>query len=208
MNTAEVELVLRNEIDQDQSFITLDLYSEEKPLGREDAGPQCITESQVTIGLPTINALPHSQHVDRGGWDYYSLYQPFTLHRLEGERNYQSLVFQVTVDNPSVIAADLFPKDVNVELHIENRLSVTSQLKFSCKNIVEVGAGAEIETKKGYINLIPIIIAYGEGEREFYWEYETWKEQPVFPGVKQAAVILAFHTEPQLSPEWSLTRPS
>ena len=66
MDTAEVELVLRNEIDQDQSFITLDLYSEEEPLGREDAGPQRITESQVTIGLPTINALPHSQHGTEG----------------------------------------------------------------------------------------------------------------------------------------------
>ena len=31
---------------------------------------------------------------------------------------------------------------------------------------------------------------YAKGQQQFYWEYKQFREQPVFPGDKQAVVVL------------------
>jgi hypothetical protein len=183
------DVVLREDIDQEQAVATLDLYSEEKSLGTEGPLLQRITESQITIGLHEVEVVSSQPDQGTTSWDYYSVYQPFTLHRLTGERYYESAVFQVTIDNPSVTAADLFPKNVIMELKIERRVSITPQLKFSYK-IVEASAGGEVGTSISYVSLLPVITSYGEGERQFYWEYKAHQEQSVLPGTKQAAVVL------------------
>lgn len=189
MFSIAAEFILLQDIKEEQVLTTLDLYSEEKQLGTGEGGLQRITESQVTIGQPEIEFVPQTQRTDGDIWDYYGLYQPFTLHRLEGERYCQLLVFQITMNDVLVKAIDLFPKNVTMKLDIEDRIAVTPQLKFSFK-VIEAGGEVEREIKKQYTTLIPIITVYGEGEREFYWEYKAGEEQPVFTGVKQAAVVL------------------
>jgi hypothetical protein len=182
-------LVLQSTIKPDRELQTIDLYSEEKSLG--SGGLQRVMEGKVTIGKPTIKYIPWKQpaHVPVK-WDYYSVDTPFTLHRLDGERYYELAVFQVTLKEPSCIANDLFPTDIiTAETKVKKTLSISSDFKFSFKPI-EVELGGKEEHSLEYIVLMPLVTPFGKGEKQFYWEYKEFKEQHVFPGVKQAAFIL------------------
>jgi hypothetical protein len=177
-------LVLRDRIDEQDTLVTLDLYHEEKSLG----GPllQRITDGSLSVGRPSVKALTGSR-ADK--WVYYVVNQPFTLHRLEGGRYYESAVFQVTLDDPEITAEDLFPKNVTTELKLDEKLSVTPAVKAGFK-FGEASISAGVEKTKSYLTLLPLITAYGVGEREFYWEYKAPEKQPLLPGAKQAAIIL------------------
>jgi len=183
------ELVLQSTIEPDRELKTIDLYSEENSLG--SGSLQRIMEGEITIGKPTIKYIPSKQPVHGPvKWDYYSVDTPFTLHRLEGERYYELAVFQVTLKEPSSIANDLFPTDIiTVETKVKKTLSISSDFKFSFKAI-EADFGGKGEDSLEYIVLTPLVTPFGKGEKQFYWEHKEFKEQHVFPGVKQAAVIL------------------
>ncbi len=183
------EVMLQGKIEPDQVLKTVDLYSEEKSLGAA-GGLQRIMEGEVTIGIPVIgHALRNQREPSPIRWDYYSISLPFTLHRLDGNRYYESAVFQVTLDNSTITAADLFPTDITAETKIEKRLSISPELKISFKQAEAVMKG-EVESSREYIILAPRITAFGKGQRQFYWEYKEFREQPVFPGDKQAVVVL------------------
>lgn len=183
------ELVLQSTIEPDREMKTIDLYSEENSLG--NGGLQRIMEGKITIGEPTIKYIPRKQPTQGPvKWDYYSINTPFTLHRLDGNRYYELAVFQVTLKEPLSIANDLFPKDIiTVETRIKKALSISSDFKFSFK-VIEAGLGGKGEGSLEYIVLTPLITPFGKGEKQFYWEHKEFNEQHVFPGVKQAAVIL------------------
>jgi len=183
------ELVLQSTIEQDRELKTIDLYSEENSLG--SGGLQRIMEGKITIGKPTIKYIPWKQPAHRPvKWDYYSVDTPFTLHRLDGERYYELAVFQVTLKELSSIAHDLFPTDtITVKTKVKKTLSISSDFKFSFKAI-EADLGGKEEDSFEYIVLTPLVTPFGKGEKQFYWEHKEFKEQHVFPGVKQAAIIL------------------
>jgi len=183
------ELVLQSTIEPDRVLKTIDLYSEENPLG--SGSLQRIMEGEVTIGKPTIKYIQQEKSVHRlVNWDYYSVDAPFTLHRLDGDRYYERAVFQITLKEPSSIAYDLFPTDIiTVETKVKKALSISSDFKFSIKAI-EANFEGKGEDSLEYIVLTPLVTSFGKGENQFYWEYKEFKEQHVFPGVKQAAIIL------------------
>lgn len=183
------ELILRQDIEPDSVLKTIDLYSEENSLG--SGGLQRIMEGKVTIGKPMIKNIPLKQSAQGVvKWDYYIVDTPFTLHRLDGERYYELAVFQVTLKEASSIAKDLFPRDIiTVKTKIKKSLSISSDLKFSFKAI-ETGLGEKKEDSLEYIILTPLLTPFGKGESQFYWEYKEFNEQHVFPGIKQAAIIL------------------
>ncbi len=183
------EVMLQQKIEPDQVLKTVDLYSEENSLGASK-GLQRIMTGEVTIGNPVVEKALRSQNTaDSVHWDYYSISLPFTLHRLEGNRYYESAVFQVTLDNSKITAADLFPTDITIETRIEKKLSLSSEFKLSFKQ-VDAGLNAGEELSREYIVLAPCITAFGKGQQQFYWEYKKFREQPVFPGDKQAVVVL------------------
>ncbi len=183
------ELVLQSTIEPDRVLKAVDLYSEENSLG--SGSLQRIMEGEVTIGKPTIKYIPQEQSAHGSvKWDYYSVDAPFTLHRLDGNRYYERAVFQVTLMEPSSIAYDLFPTDIiTAETKVKKALSISSDFKFSFKAI-EATIGGKEEDSFEYIVLTPLVTPFGKGEKQFYWEYKEFKEQPVFPGIKQAAIIL------------------
>lgn len=189
-NEPDICIELHDAIEQNSVLTTLDLYSEEKLLRDEGPGLQRITRSRVTVGKTIIKDLGYIYSEAGEDWAYYSVYQPFTLHRIEGDCRYFSVVFQITLDDPSLIAVDLFPKEVMQELHVETKLSVTPNIKFNFNKVAEVDIGGHTETDKTFITLVPQILAYGEGEREFYWEYTPGTNRSVYSGTKQAVVLL------------------
>jgi hypothetical protein len=179
------ELVLRGEIGEQDALTTLDLFHEEKVLGPPLL--QRITDGTLTVGRPRISRIASTRH--EGDWAWYIIDQPFTLHRLEGERYYESAVFQVTLDNPAITAEDLFPKDVTTEIKIDSKLTITPSVKAGFK-FGEASLSAGFEKTKSVVTLLPLIAAFGIGEREFYWEYKAPESQPLAAGTKQAAMIL------------------
>jgi hypothetical protein len=63
--------------------------------------------------------------------------QPFTLQQLEGDRYYESVVFQVTLDNPSITAEDLYPKDVTTPLTVLNKFTFNPSVNsLWCKELI------------------------------------------------------------------------
>ncbi|MCO5382629.1 MAG: hypothetical protein NHB15_11470 [Methanosarcina barkeri] len=185
------EFILQDKINSDQVWKTVDLYSEEKSLGSE-ASLQRIMEGSVTIGNPVICSILRNQgETGATFWDYYIVSLPFTLHRLDGNRYYKFSIFQVTLDNPIITATDLFPQDITTETKIEKRFSISPKLQISFNKIakgdMKIGG---IESSKEYITLAPLITAFGRGQRQFYWEYKEFREQPVLPGDKQAVALL------------------
>lgn len=189
MAEATSELVLQATIEPDRKMKTIELYSEEHSLGSGDL--QQIMEGKITIGNPTIKYITSKQPArEQVQWDYYTVDIPFTLHRLDGNRYYELAVFQITLKEPSSSANDLFPANiVTVETRVKKTLSISSDFKFGFKAI-EAGLGGKGEGSLEYIVLTPLVTPFGKGEKLFYWEHKEFKEQHVFPGVKQAAVIL------------------
>ena len=183
------EVLLQGGIEPDQVLKTVDLYSEEKSLGASK-GLQRIMTGEVTIGMPVVEkVLRNHGKADSVHWDYYSISLPFTLHRLEGNRYYESAIFQVTLNDSQITATALFPTDITAETKIEKKLSLSPEFKISYRQ-AEAGINAEKESSKEYIVLAPCITAFGKGQQQFYWEYKQFREQPVFPGDKQAVVVL------------------
>jgi len=184
------ELVLQSTIEPDRELKTLELYSEEHALGSGNV--QRVMEGKITIGKPMIKHIPWKQPAQGPmKWDYYSVDTPFTLHRLDGERYYELVVFQITLKEPASIANDLFPTDIiTVQTKVKKTITVSSDFKFSFKAIEADLGGKKEEDSLEYILLTPLVTPFGKGENQFYWEHKEFKEQHVFPGVKQAAIIL------------------
>ena len=182
------ELVLQSEITPDRTLKTVSLYSEENALGSER---QRIREGEISIGSPVINQIQlEESEGELSRWNYYTIDIPFTLHRLDEQRHYDLVVFQITLGEASSIARDIFPREVvTAETKIKKSLSISSDLKFSFQPI-ETSFGSKEEDSLEYIVLKPLLTPFGKGERQFYWEYKKFNEQSVLPGVKQAAFIL------------------
>lgn len=145
----------------------------------------------ITIGTPLISHIPQNQKESESiNWDYYCISLPFTLHRLDGNRYYESLVFQVTLSDPRITAVDLFPQNITAKTGIENKLSISPELKIAYKQVkMDIGGKAK-SSKENIITLEPRITAFGKGQHQFYWEYKELCEQPSLPGSKQAIVLL------------------
>lgn len=183
------DLVLQSSLEPDSGLTSLDLYSEEATLGGTRL--QRIVEGKITIGQPRVRFLSSSQPVlGKIEWDYYSVYIPYTLHRLDGDRHYEVVVFQVTLKGPRSIAYDIFPSDsIKAETKVRKNLSYSADMKFNIKAF-EVGAGTTTQDTNEYVLFTPLFTSFGKGESQFYWEHKGFKGQAVATGIKHAAIVL------------------
>jgi hypothetical protein len=182
-------LVLQSTMESDGAVKTIDLYSEEPSLG--SGGMQRIVEGRVSTGNPRVKYLASSlPEKGKIKWDYYGIDIPFTLHRLDGERYYEVVLFRVTLKDMRSIAYDIFPSDsIKSTTKVKKNVSFTADMKFNLK-AMEANTGANIADSSEYIVLTPVLTPFGKGENQFYWEHKGFNGQPVTPGVKQAAVVL------------------
>lgn len=184
------EVLLQDSLDPQEALKTLDLYSEESSLGPDGTRLQRVMEGEITVGIPVLDRTRVGRPKNEPqGWEYYSLSLPFTLHRLDGNRYYETAVFQVTMDDAEITAEDLFPSEITTKITVERKLSVLPEVKLGFK-VAEGKVGMGTERNTNYVVLEPYITAFGKGQRQFYWEYRKWQDQPVHPGDKQAVVIL------------------
>lgn len=120
--------------------------------------------------------------------DLYLIWLPFTLHKIPGTGHYEEITFQIHIEDRQTTAFDLFPRHITNT--VEKDLVATVSPDFTITPIGETG-NQQIERCFRFIDLHPIITAFGEGETFFYWLYEASSEQKgVVPGTKHALFVL------------------
>lgn len=181
------EPITENEVDT-----TLDLYSEEKPMA-PDLPLKRLFESEVTLGKHHIYLPPGTDKIASSEpmadsdpkWDFYLIHIPFTLHPPPGDKHYQDLKFVIRLENDKATAFKLFPTNVVVEEDKEKTIDLS--LAFESRGAEgKVGYGYQVTFK----DLKPILMAFGEGENLFYWEYTSQQGHYVLPGAKRVLIIL------------------
>lgn len=193
--TNATQLVLdETPLDQGQEGnITLDVYSEEAALGPE-ISPILLKEGKITYPSPKewyIENISGKQtaspvKVDRNKWDLYFISIPFTIHATPANRYYKKVTFHMALDDESVTALDLYPKDINFKEEMEKVMGFSPEGKFKG---VDLKLGSYTTTVK-FTRLRPAISAFGEGESSFYWIYSSFQGEGVVPGTKHALIIL------------------
>jgi hypothetical protein len=191
MSKAE-DLILGDQpLPESEILVTLDLFSEEKPLGPELL-PKKVKEAEVSIGkwhiffLPPVKSIASKPTPDRSMWDLYFVCIPFTLHEPPGDAHYQRVKFEIELYNEDATAFSLLPKNVTSKEEVTKTYVLSPQFNF--KGIG--GKVGDISYQIRFERLQPIINAFGEGESRFYWIYTSPKGQEVFPGTKHALIIL------------------
>jgi hypothetical protein len=116
------------------------------------------------------------------------------VHPPEGERRYKWVEFQVTLDQPDMLAYDLFPHDITREEKAESIIAVSPQFKFLSKLVTGTEAGVEVdgkfERKLSQSIMQPIISAFGAGEQKFYWKFDAPENQNLIPGSRHVFAVL------------------
>lgn len=190
------ELILNEEpiVANDAKLHSIELYSEEQPLGERSLPSVPIKEGTITYMDGIIqylspgkqSHLQWSLNNDKGKWDMYFIRFPFTLHATPENRYYKEVVFYISISDKSVTAYDLFPKDITSKEEVNKSVVIAPEGKFKD---VELSLGSYNTTVK-FTRLQPEISAFGVGENKFYWRYSSLGGSGVLPGSKHALIIL------------------
>ncbi len=200
MSMAKTLVLGDDALEQSEIQTTLDLYSEEVPMG-PDLPPKKLAEAEVSIGKNYIYSLSKAEvsrsseptiHQDSNPeWEYYLVYIPFTLHPPPGNKYYQDLSFLIELSNKDATAFDLLPISVTVEEDVKTTYLLSSNFKFQgMKDKAAAEGKADLGYEVQFKNIKPIITAFGQGENKFYWVYESQKGHKVFPGTRHVFIVL------------------
>lgn len=196
MSFAE-ELILDEEpivsTSSNQQIKTLDLYSEDRPLGPNDS-PILAKEGTISyqdfyvkyLNPKAETPLAWPMDSDRKKWDLYFIRFPFTINPTPKNRYYKKVTFYIALNEKSVTAFDLYPKDIQTKEEVEKAIGIAPEGKFKD---IELKMGSYSETVK-FTRLRPEISAFGEGESSFYWIYSGLASDGVAPGTKHALIVL------------------
>lgn len=176
-----------------QQAKTLDLFSEDRPLGPNDS-PILAKEGKITYQEWYIKYLSPSEETplawpidaDRKKWDLYFIRFPFTLNATPKNRYYKKVIFHISLNDKSATAFDLYPKDIKTKEEVEKAVGIAPEGKFKD---IELKLGSYNTTVK-FTRLRPEITAFGEGQHSFYWIYSGLENDGVSPGTKHALIIL------------------
>ncbi len=192
------ELFFSNEpLPESDTTITLDIVSEEPAMRGIELARKKILEGKITLNPQSnhIYALPSMpgiagqplQTSNRTKWDFYLVTIPFTLHEAPGKNYYHEVTFFINLSTPNSTAFDIFPKSITLPIEKATTYTVASDMK-----IREVQDTAKlVNGLLRFDTLHPLIIAFGEGENNFYWTYRASRRQKgVLPETKHVLVLL------------------
>ena len=196
-------LIFTNEpLPSSNTTVTLPIFSEEDALrGSNLRGTSLprrrLLEGQITLDpagriffIPPFDSTPGEPVLmpDRGTWDLYLIYLPFTLHPAPTHAFYEEVTFFIDLTTAGAKAYDLFPTSISSEVEETKIYTLSPQYTFREIGVNTGHIGRPLQFK----GLHPIITAFfGENDREFYWIHEGFKQQKaVLPETKHAAVIL------------------
>jgi hypothetical protein len=184
-------LVLGDEPIPDAEVATeLGFYSEESQLG---TGKTLLKEGTITLGQTKLYRIKpetgsSTRRVQPPGTrplESYLVVLPFTLHPAPGERKYRRVRFGVTLADKQIKAFSLMPKDIVTEEDVKNTYKLGGSVEYQ-----GVGGTLELSKEITFTRLRPVTTAFGEGESDFYWIFESQSDQGVHPGSRRVATIL------------------
>jgi hypothetical protein len=179
---------------QEEIAAKLDVLTADPQLG--GATDRLMKRGEISIGYPEIfgvsgiekglKAVPDSSGDSKH--DYYVVEVPFTIHPPYEATQYQKVVFRIRLSDQRFRAHDLLPKRETVSEKVKAQYALSPELKFREIEASLGSAGLQVE----FDRLYPLIIAYGIGESEFYWEYigEAGSGVRLLPGATAVVVSL------------------
>ncbi len=187
----------------EEGLVTLDVLGEpESVRGETKSSQEKTLEGKITLN-PSANlilSLPPSANtesspfsIDRSRWDLYMVIIPFTLHPLEKANTfYERFVFSIDLDQSTeAISHDLFPKKVLASTSATTKYTVSPMGKFQ-----PFTPDSALPYPPFALDILhPKILAFGEGDKNFYWRYEDSGDgKGVIPETKHALLVLRVPT--------------
>lgn len=132
-----------------------------------------------------IFSLPPLENAGNIISDRYLIHIRFTLHEVPERGCYERVKFQGVMQDPRVIASDLFPDQIDCE-------SKEKFYSFSANDLItEVTEAQQVCRRFRFRSLSPAISAFGEGDSFFFWVYSASPEEGgVKHGGKHGLVVL------------------
>jgi hypothetical protein len=185
-------LVLGNEPMSDAEVaIQFNFYSRESDLG---GGQGLLKEGTIDVyaaklyRISTAETSENPRRVLPAGVlppEYYLVVLPFDLYRAQGARKYRRVIFQVELTDQRITASKLIPQNIFTAEDVKKAYTLGGTI-----DVKGVGGTVERKVEVTSTHLRPVVTIYGQGSRQFTWEFTSQRNQEIEPGAKEVAAVL------------------